>query len=130
MSVPSIVLDGAAPYGSRIITINSVPYKVNNIRIARPVSEANDRDTDGSPGRNRYTEGVATLTGEVQLATGSTAYPKFGDTFPLNVDPNYGSETWIVFSAEYAEDNEDTSIRVAPITCRKASNPSDITTVA
>lgn len=130
MSVPSIVTDGTMAYGTQSVTINSVAYIINNVKVARPVKEANDEDTVGKPGRNRYTVGVDELTGDLQLATNSTAYPKFGDTFTLTLDSNYGSETWIVMPMEAEQTNEGTAIRSAPLKCKKATNPGSVATVA
>lgn len=106
-------------YGSRTITINGTAYIVNNIRISRPVTEALDRDTLGSPARARRTHDLSSLSGELQLATSATTRPKFGDTWSMTVDSNYGSETWVLDPVEYEEDNGPGNIRSVSISAKK-----------
>jgi hypothetical protein len=130
MAVSTIVLDGAMSYGSQTVTINAVNYILNNVKVARQVKEANDENAVGAPSRNRYTKGVDELTAELQLETGSTAYPQFGQTFTLTLDSNYGSETWIVMPVDAEQSNSSGEIRVAPLRAKKATNPSSVTTVA
>jgi hypothetical protein len=130
MPTPAIVLDGTMAYGTQSVTINSVVYLINNVKVARAVGEAHDEGVDGRPARNRYTAGVDELTGELQLATSATAYPAFGGTFTLTLDSNYGSETWIVMPTDAEQSNSATEIRVAPLKAKKATNPSSVTTVS
>lgn len=128
MPVPQIVADGTQLYGSPTITINGQAYKTNSFAVTRAVSEANDRLTNGAPGRARYTKGVDTVAMEVQLTPG-IPFPKFGDTFTLTIDANYGSEAWIIMPLDQNLNNSDTEIRVGTFNARKAINPSDITVV-
>ena len=124
MSVPKMYLDGTMAYGSRTITTTTgaVTYIASNIKVDRPTTEAIDEHADGTPGRRRETAGVATLTAELQLATSSTAYPVFGDTFTTTLDSNYGSETWVISPVPHEEDNKPGSIRVVNITAKKVIN--------
>lgn len=131
MSSPAIVVDAVGmAYGSATVTIDSVAYILNNIKVGRAVTEANDTGVDGRPNRNRYTIGVDELTAELQLATSSTAYPQFGKTFTYTLDSNYGSETWIVMPTDAEQSNEPGAIRVAPLKAKKATNPSNVSVVA
>jgi len=127
MPVPNIVLDGSMPYGSRTLTINAVTYKVNSLDIDRPTATAEDNNTDGSPNRARWTAQRSTLAAELQLATGSTAYPQFGQTFTDTFDSNYGAETFVVTAAAYSESNDPGEIRTVSITASEVIN--SITTV-
>ena len=127
MPTPNIVLDGSQPYGSRTLTINGVAYKANNIQIQRPTTDVEDQSTDGTPGRARYTRQRATLTAELQLATSSTAYPIFGNTFSATFDSNIGSETFVLMLTPWEESNSPSEIRVANITAKTVVN--SITTV-
>ena len=122
MAVPKIILDGTQAYGTRTLTIGGVAYKVNNISVTRPSTEAEDENTDGTPNRRRETRGRATLTGELQLATSSTAYPKFGDTFSATFDAQYGSETFVLKPVPYGETNAAGDIRVVAIEATEVIN--------
>lgn len=130
MPSPSIVLDGSQAYGSPTVTINGSPFKLNNINITRPVTEALRRDTSGRPQDQRMTADVATMTAEAQYPSTGAVIPIFGQTFTLTVDPAYGSETWIIDPQDYVADNGEGSVRVVPIKARKAINPGNVTTVA
>lgn len=128
MAVPKIVQDGAAPFGtpnSGIITINNVPYVLEEIDVDRPAGEANSADGRGVPNRARYTAQIATLTGTLQL-TSETPYPKFGDTFVYTAEANYGAETWIVQPQKFEASNSDSEMRTAPLVAKLALNPDNI----
>ena len=116
MPVPSFVLDGAMAYGSRTLTINAVTYKVVSLDIARPTVAAEDNLQTSAPGRKRWTGQRAQLTATLQLATGSTAYPQFGNTFTDTFDSNYGSETFVITEPPYSESNDPGEIRTVSIT--------------
>ena len=133
MAVPRITVDGAQAYGvivgsSGVITINAIVYKVNNVSINRASQEAKDYVPDGGPGRRRVTADFDSGTMELQLATGSTAYPKFGDQFTMQVDSNYGTETWYCLPVNVPQDNSAGAIRVIPLEFNKAYNT--VSTVA
>ena len=128
MPVPKIVLDGSMPYGSRILTINAVTYKVNSLTIPRATATAEDNDEAGNPNRKRWTATRHVLTAELQLATGSTVYPQFGNTFSGTFDSNYGSENYVIVAADYEETNDPGAIRTVSITAEQVINT--ITTVA
>ena len=120
----TICVDGSQQYGTPTITTTTgaVAYKLNNLAINRPISEALDHTATGQPQRQRFTAEVATLTAEAQLATSSTVLPIFGDTFSLTVDVAYGSELWIITEVDVARSNEAGAITVVPIKCKKALN--------
>lgn len=127
MAVPRIVLDGTMGYGviigtSGTITINAVAYIVNNWQVTRGVQEAKDYKADGGVGRQRKTADFDTFSCELQLATGSTAYPKFGDSFSVTCDDQYGPETWYCDPVSVPQTNDAGAIRVVPLTGSKAYN--------
>lgn len=103
-------------YGSQAVTINSVSYIANNVQISRGKDEVIDTGATGIPTRRRATETLATISMELQLATGSTAYPKFGQTATLTVDSNYGAEDWVLDPVNHSETREAGDIRVLNIT--------------
>jgi len=116
MAVANIVLDGTMAYGSQTVTINAVTYIANNIQISRGKDEVIDTGATGIPTRRRATETLATISCELQLATSSTAYPKFGQTMTLTVDSNYGAEDWVLDPVNHTETREAGDIRVLNIT--------------
>lgn len=129
MAAPSIVVDGSQAYGTPIVTINGVPYKLNNISIERAVDKAMDRTEIGKVQRQRWTAGVDTLTAEAQYPSSGTTVPIFGQTFTLTVDPAYGSETWVVQPQNYTAGNGEGDIRIIPLRAEKSITGS-VTTVA
>jgi hypothetical protein len=116
MAVANIVLDGVMAYGSQTVTINSITYIANNIQISRGKDEVIDTGATGIPTRRRATETLATISCELQLATSTTAYPKFSQTMTLNVDSNYGSEDWVLDPVNHTETREAGDIRVLNVT--------------
>lgn len=132
MAVPRIVQDGSQAYGviigsSGVIQINGVSYKVNNVTPSRASQEAKDYNPDGTPGRRRDTADFDTCSMELQLGTSATAYPKFGDTFSMTLDSNYGAETWVVQPVAVPQTNGAGDIRAIPLEVKKVYN--SITTV-
>lgn len=130
MSVPKIVLDGSMPYGSRAITVNGTVYKMNNLSVTPTIETAQDVNTDGTPGRIRKTRGVRNWSGELQLASSSTARPMMGDTFTAQYDSNYGTETFVFDDVPHEEDNSATSIRVLKVSGHILLNPGSFSTVS
>lgn len=124
MPVPNGYLDGTMQYGTSPVTINAVTYILNNISVDRPSTEAKDQNSVGSDQRRRVTATNPTLSAELQLATSSTTRPKFGDTFSVTLDSNYGSETWALDPVNYEADNGPGNIRVVKITAQKVINGS------
>lgn len=104
------------PYGSTAVTINSVVYIVKSFTPDRPVSEVVDEDANGSDARARVVRKQSGFSAELQLATSSTAYPQFGQTFSYTVDSNYGAETWVVHNAIPNISNAAGDIRTVNVT--------------
>lgn len=134
MAVPRIILDGAQAYGTTVgssgtITINAVAYIVNSVTPRRNSTRAEDRVADGGPGRARDTADFDECDLELQLATSATASPKFGDTFSMTLDSNYGSETWYVGPVSPPQSNEPGQIRTVSITAHKVNNTGAYSTV-
>lgn len=120
MPVPQYVLDGTMQYGSQSVTINGTAYIFDNFTVTRPKTDADDQDSLGAPQRRRVTHGRSTFSAELQLATSATVRPVFGNTFALNVDAAYGSETWVLDPVNFEMDNGPGNIRVAQVTGWKA----------
>ena len=104
MSLP--YSDPAFPYGSKVLTINTVTYVANNIRATQQAKEIRRTNELGAPSGNigveDFTEGTATL----QLATSSTAYPALGDTFAVDLFKAGSTQTYWIKSVSPAYDHE------------------------
>lgn len=117
--------DGNTPIGTPLVVIDGTTYELDNINIDRGEDIVTGLDRIGKPNRERITEAVPTLTADLQMATENTPFPAFGQTFTLNVDPNYGNETWKVLPQNYTADN--TGLRTIPLRARKVINPGEVT---
>lgn len=122
MSAPTFAVDGSQQYGTPTITTvtGAVAYKLNNLKITRPLKEAEDFTINGDPQRWRGTAMMPELTADCQLASSSTVLPIWGDTFALTVDVAYGSEVWIIKTVDVDRVNDAGAIRTVPITARKS----------
>mgnify|MGYP003652467529 CR=1 FL=1 len=104
-------------YGTASVSISGGgTFIANNIQISRGKDEVIDTGATGIPTRRRATETLATISMELQLATSSTTYPKFGNTLSLTVDSNYGAEDWVLDPVNHTETREAGDIRVLNIT--------------
>lgn len=83
--------DGSLPYGSVVLTINSVTYVAENITTTIPLGTTIERrDEIGEPSGQVLVKGFETGSATLQLATGSTATPAQFETFTHN------SKTYII----------------------------------
>jgi len=73
--------DGGGPFGSEVLTINSVTYVAEDLSFNRPTVKTDRRDEVNEPSdrilNTDFEEGTATL----QLAAEATAIPTGGMTF-------------------------------------------------
>ena len=127
MAAPRIVIDGNQAYGvtvgtSGVVTINSVAYKVNNVRINRAVEEAKDNVPDGGVGRRRKTASFDDGELELQLAASDTVLPIFGNSFSMTVDPAYGAENWCLDPVSPEQTNGPGDIRTITVSIWKLYN--------
>jgi hypothetical protein len=128
MPVPNSFLDGEMPYGTTPVTIDGETYIVKSFTPDNPVAEVVDEDSNGSDSRARVVRKQRGFSAELQLATSSTAYPQFGDTFTYITDPNYGTENWVVHTATVPRSNGASDIRTVSLTGKSVIN--SITTVS
>lgn len=128
MGAPTIVSDGTTAYGTQLLSINGASYIADDFRVARPKEIAEDRTQAGAAQHWRATEGFGTGSATLQAPSG-TAYPKFGDTFTITVDTNYGAELFAIMEVQIEQNNEATAMRKLPVTFRKVLSGA-VTTVA
>ena len=127
-TVPRSFRDGDMPFGTTDVSINSVTYIVKSFSPDNPVAEVVDENAIGTDSRARVIRKQRGFSAELQLATSSTAYPKFGDTFTYVTDSQYGTETWVVHTAVPNVSNAAGDIRTVSITGKEVL--SSITTVS
>ncbi|SRR6266568_1671721 len=109
--------DGSIPYGSRVLTINSVTYVADNLIITRPrkmIERTNHLDVpSGQVSVPGFVSGTATL----QLSTDG-AVPLADDTFSDTFVTSIGAETFFLTDigqpeSKDAERKVDVSFRLA-----------------
>ena len=109
--------DGSIPYGSRVLTINSVTYVADNLVITRPrkmIERTNQVDVpSGQVSVPGFVSGTATL----QLSTDG-AVPLADDTFTDTFVASIGAEVFFLTDVGQPE-NKDAERKV-DITFRKA----------
>jgi len=122
MPVPNQILDGTPAYGTTTITINAVTYIVNKKTITPNWSSTEDFTAAGLPNRKHWTKGRYTWQAELQLASGSTAFPAPGATF-TDTPPNETSAvTFAVTVVPQEEDNTPGGIRVVNVTAESGTS--------
>jgi len=122
MAVPSQILDGTPAYGTTSITINAVTYIVNKETITPNWTDAETFNADGTPNQKRWTKGRYTAQYELQLASGSTAFPPPGSTFTRTPPNETSSVTFVTTTVPYEADNGPGTIRVANVTAESTVN--------
>lgn len=86
--------DGALPYGSRVLTIDSITYIAENFEFTRPTQSIQRRNQLNEPSGAVYVDDFATGNAILQLAAATTAIPTTGQTFTTTVGS--GSETFVL----------------------------------
>lgn len=123
-SAPTFVIDGTHGYGTQVVTINGTQFILDDFRVNRAVEKAQQRTAAGAPQKQRFTAGFDAGTATCQIGSGTSGYPKFGDTFTVTVDDNYGAEIWVLNPVNIDQNNEATAIRKLPISFDKVYNGS------
>lgn len=100
----AFINDGTLPYGSQVLTIDTVAYVAENINITRPGTILERKSEIGDPSGQVGIAGFVTGSATLQLAAAATAHPDLGDTFTATFGE--GSETWFVSSVSPAYEAE------------------------
>lgn len=99
--------EGTVQYGSKVLTIDAVAYVADNVTINRTSKTIpRTNEIDEPSGQVSYKGEPDTGTAQIQLASGSTAFPSQGDTF--TIDLGFASETYYItdISIPYVKDGE------------------------
>lgn len=91
----AIVNDGAIPYGSRDLSINSKTYVADNIEVTRPTKVIERTNSTDEPSGQVIYANFVTGTATLQLA-GNTDKPQLGNTFTETFDSTIGAETFYI----------------------------------
>jgi hypothetical protein len=121
MAVPNQLLDGTPQYGTDSITINSVTYIVNKETITPSWASTEDFTAAGLPSRKHWSKGRYKWTGELQLASGSTAFPAPGATFTRTPPNESLAVMFAVTEVPFEADNTPGGIRVVNITAESGT---------
>jgi hypothetical protein len=78
----AVTQDGTQVFGiaASPVTINSVTYILEDIKLAAPSRTVKINNPDGTPLGQAIVPEALTLTGKLQLASSSTAIPTVGQT--------------------------------------------------
>lgn len=99
------------PFGSEVLSIDSVNYIAENFRVSQPSVSAERQTEVSAP--NGYALNLAAKTGSatLQLATTSTAIPVVGHTFTRN--------SVVFILTEVGEEQTQNGIKTLPISFRE-----------
>lgn len=79
MAIPYLTT-ATLPYGSRVLTIDSVAYIANNFSTSQSLNVIERQNELGAPNGAVGIQTARTGSAQLQLATTSTAIPEAGDT--------------------------------------------------
>ncbi|PAW76820.1 MAG: hypothetical protein B9S32_13865 [Verrucomicrobia bacterium Tous-C9LFEB] len=88
--------DGSIPYGSKVLTIATVTYVADSIKVSRPSKVIERTNEIDEPSGQVIIGGFVTGDATLQLATAATAYPPLGSEFTITLDTVIGAETFII----------------------------------
>lgn len=110
--------DGNVPYGSYLVTVNSVGYVAENISPSRPSSIIERRDQLNAPSGQVIIPDFESATMTLQRPTTSQALPDIGDAAEFPSEAGLGTPTWYVsdVGAAYAAGD----VQKFNVTARKA----------
>lgn len=99
------------PFGSEVLTIDSVTYIAENFNVTQSSVTAERQDEEGAPNGFALNVGPRSGTAQLQLATTSTAIPVVGHTFTRN--------TIVYVITEVGEQQSQSGFKVLPISFRE-----------
>lgn len=74
----ALITDTSRPFGSEVVTINSVTYKADDFELTTPTEGVDSLDEFGEVNGATYIPKKITGTATLQLATSGTALPTIG----------------------------------------------------
>lgn len=111
MAIPYLTT-ATLPYGSRVVTIDSVGYIANNFSTSQSLNVIERQNELGAPNGAVGIQTARTGSAQLQLATTSTAIPEAGDTF-LDSTVTY-------FLTEVSKPEEAQGFKVVDISFRES----------
>ena len=122
MATPTIILDGVMPYGTSVLTINSIAYNVEDEKITPEWKTAESLTVTGGPDRMKWQKMRYKYDATLQLATDSTAYPIAGDTFTRAVSGETSAVPFVVIDVPIERNNSGDIIvsKISAVSYRNA----------
>lgn len=113
MPAPTYPVKTAAtlPYGSEVLSIDSVNYIAEQLRVSQGSVSAERMDENGGPNGFALNKAARTGTATLQLATATTAIPLVGHQFTRD------SVTYVL--TEVGEEQAQQGITTVPISFRE-----------
>lgn len=111
MAIPYLTTT-ALPYGSRIVTVNSVGYIANNYSISQSINVIERQDALGAPNGAVGIQTPRTGSAQLQLATSSTTAVAAGDSF--------SADSVTYFVTEVSKPEEQQGFKVLDISFRES----------
>lgn len=113
MSAPSYPVKTAStlPFGSEVLTIDTVTYIAENFRVSQGSVTAERMDEVGGPNGFALNKAARTGSATLQKATATTAIPSVGHTFTRD------SVTYVL--TEVGEEQANNGIHTIPVSFRE-----------
>jgi hypothetical protein len=101
------------PFGSEILSIDSVNYIAENLRVTQPSITAERQDENGGPNGFALNKAARTGTATLQLANANTAIPVVGH--------NFTRETIVYLLTEVGTDQSQNGMKTVPVSFRESA---------
>lgn len=111
MAIPYLTT-ATLPYGSRVLTIDSVAYIANNFSVSQSLNVIERTTELGAPNGAVGIRTARTGSAQLQLATVSTAIPEAGDEL--------GADSVTYFITEVSKPEEAQGFKVVDISFRES----------
>lgn len=103
----ALINDGSLPYASKSLSINSVAYIAETIKLDNPSKVIERRNELGEPSGQVLVQDFSTGSATLQLATAATVLPPLGATFTKDLTVAGSNQTYIVARVSPAYAQED-----------------------
>lgn len=104
------------PYGSRVLTINSIGYIANNFSTSQGLNVIERMDQNGAPNGAVGIQTARTGSAQLQMALSTTTFPTAGLSFTVSID----AATVTFFLTSVGRPEEAQSFKVADISFRES----------
>lgn len=107
------VNDGAIPFGTRVLTINTRAFVAESVDLTRPSQFVARYSNQNAPAGGVQTDDIPTGTATLQLSSTVATPPLLGETFSENFN-GAAAETWYVSDVGQPEEKgADKKVRIS-----------------